>query len=227
MDALADLLLDFNPLIVHSAVPIQSSSICVLGFHHRLSVCLLFVRSWSSCGTQHFLLSTDSEFLRWMSRGNSRSHNNSWIGYCRLSRTMITGYKKKKLGHPSEKLSGDVPRASWRAVIFSEIIFPVFMAILFVIAYLFVKSFPDSTGRFPPSPLIRIAVISLGPIVWNAAVLLFLFLVSLFLGPMLDPVFPKFGSVIAFIAHFLGVVGMLGFFEFLVSLSSKKRSLRN
>jgi 1,3-beta-glucan synthase len=136
---------------------------------------------------------------------------------------MITGYKKKKLGHPSEKLSGDVPRASWRAVIFSEIFFPVFMAMLFVIAYLFVKSFPDSTGKFPPSPLIRIAVISLGPIVWNAAILLILFLVSLFLGPMLDPVFPKFGSVIAFIAHFLGVVGMLGFFEFLVSLFRSKR----
>ena len=223
MDAMAFLLLGFNPLIVHSAVPIQSSSICVLRFHHRLSVCLSFFRSWS-CGTQPILFSTDSEFLRWMSRGNSRSHTNSWIGYCRLSRTMITGYKKKKLGHPSEKLSGDVPRASWRAVIFSEIIFPVFMAILFVIAYLFVKSFPDSTGRFPPSPLIRIAVISLGPIVWNAAILLFLFLVSLFLGPMLDPVCPKFGSIIAFIAHFLGVTGMLGFFEFLVSLSSKKWS---
>jgi 1,3-beta-glucan synthase len=161
------------------------------------------------------------EFLRWMSRGNSRSHNNSWIGYCRLSRTMITGYKKKKLGHPSEKLSGDVPRASWRAVIFSEIIFPVFLAILFVIAYLFVKSFPDTTtGKYPPSPLIRIAVISLGPIVWNAAVLLTLFLVSLFLGPMLDPVFPKFGSVIAFIAHFFGIIGILGFFEFLWFLES-------
>ncbi|KIM51284.1 glycosyltransferase family 48 protein [Scleroderma citrinum Foug A] len=36
-----------------------------------------------------------SEFLRWMSRGNSRSHMNSWIGYYRLSRTMF----------------GDVPRA--------------------------------------------------------------------------------------------------------------------
>ena len=173
----------------------------------------------------HSLFSTNREFLRWMSRGNSRSHNNSWIGYCRLSRTMITGYKKKKLGHPSEKLSGDVPRASWRAVIFSEIIFPVFMAVLFVVAYLFVKSFPDpTTGRYPPSPLIRIAVISLGPIVWNAAILLTLFLVSLFLGPMLDAVFPKFGSVMAFIAHFCGVLGMLGFFELLVSLSSKKWS---
>jgi len=157
-----------------------------------------------------------SEFLRWMSRGNSRSHTNSWIGYCRLSRTMITGYKKKKLGHPSEKLSGDVPRASWRAVIFSEILFPTFMAILFIIGYMFVKSFPDSDGNYPPSPLVRIAFISLGPIVWNAAILLVLFLVSLFLGPMLDPMFPKFGSVMAFIAHVFGVIGMLGFFEFLV-----------
>lgn len=151
-----------------------------------------------------------------MSRGNSRSHTNSWIGYCRLSRTMITGYKKKRLGHPSEKLSGDVPRAGWRAVLFSEVIFPIFMAVLFIVAYMFVKAFPDSTGRQPPSPLIRIAVISLGPIVWNAAILLTQFLVSLFLGPMLDPMFPKFGSAMAFITHILGVIGMVGFFEFLV-----------
>jgi len=156
------------------------------------------------------------EFLRWMCRGNSRSHSNSWIGYCRLSRTMITGYKRQKLGHPSEKLSGDVPRAPLRAVLWPEIIFPVCMAAIFVIAYMFVKSFPDPiTGNYPPSPLIRIAVISLGPIVWNAAVLFTLFLVSLFLGPMLDPAFPKFGSTIAFIAHVLGVLGILAFFEFL------------
>lgn len=70
------------------------------------------------------------EFLRWMSRGNSRTHSNSWVGYCRLSRTNITGYKKKKLGHPSEKLSSDVPRAGWRSIIFSEIINPVCTAIL-------------------------------------------------------------------------------------------------
>ena len=132
---------------------------------------------------------------------------------------MITGYKKQKLGHPSEKLSGDVPRAGLRAVLWSEIIFPICTAVIFVIAYMFVKSFPDPNGKYPPSPLIRIAVISLGPIVWNAAILLVLFLVSLFLGPMLDPRFPKFGSAIAFIAHFLGVVGMLGFFEFLVSIT--------
>ena len=158
----------------------------------------------------------NSEFLRWMSRGNSRSHNNSWIGYCRLSRTMITGYKKKKLGRPSEKLSGDVPRAGWRAVIVSEVLFPIFFAILLIIAYMFVKSFPVA-GQSQPSPLIRIGVVSLGPIVWNAAVLLILFLVSLFLGPMLDSCCVRFGAVMATIAHVLGTIGMIGFFEFFVS----------
>lgn len=132
---------------------------------------------------------------------------------------MITGYKKKRLGHPSEKLSGDVPRAPWRAVLFSEVIFPVCMAVMFVIAYTFVKSFPQVKGNENASPLVRIAIVSLGPIVWNAAVLLTLFLVSLFLGPMLDSCCAKFGSVMAFVAHFLAALGMIGFFEFLVRYS--------
>jgi 1,3-beta-glucan synthase len=155
------------------------------------------------------------EFLRWMSRGNSRSHANSWIGYCRLSRTMITGYKREKLGRPSDKLSGDVPRAGWRAVIVSEVIFPIIMAVMFVAAYMFVKSFPDSRGNQPPSPLIRIAVISFGPIFWNAAILLVLFFLSLIVGPVLDPRYPSFGSIMAAIAHISAVIGMVGSFEFL------------
>lgn len=157
------------------------------------------------------------EYLRWMSRGNARAYKNAWIGYCRLSRTMITGYKRKKLGQPSEKAAtgGESPRAGWRAVLITEIVFPVCMAILFIIAYLFVKSFPQESGRTNASPLVRIAIVSLGPIVWNAAILLVLFMISIFLGPMLDTVAPKFGSVMAFIAHALALVGMVGFFEFL------------
>jgi 1,3-beta-glucan synthase len=156
------------------------------------------------------------EFLRWMSRGNSRTKASSWYGYCRLSRTMITGYKKKKLGHPSEKLSGDVPRATWRAVVFSEVLWPIAVASLFVVAYMFVKSFPDRNGNQNPSPLIRIAVIAIGPVVWNAAVLMSLFFISLFLGPMMES-WAKFGSVMASLAHFLALLGIVSFFEFFVS----------
>ncbi|KAF8798014.1 1,3-beta-glucan synthase [Phlegmacium glaucopus] len=153
------------------------------------------------------------EFLRWMSRGNSRTKASSWYGYCRLSRTMITGFKKKKLGHPSEKLSGDVPRATWRTVIFSEIIWPICVAILFVIAYMFVKSFPDRNGNQHPSPLVRIGVVAIGPIAWNAAVLITLFFISLFLGPMMES-WTKFGSLMAFLAHGLCLFGLVAIFEF-------------
>ncbi|CDO68303.1 Glycosyltransferase Family 48 protein [Trametes cinnabarina] len=153
------------------------------------------------------------EFLRWMSRGNSRAKASSWYGYCRLSRTMITGYKKKKLGHPSEKLAGDVPRAKWRSVLFSEIIFPICGAILFIVAYMFVKSFPDRNGNPNPSPLIRIAVIAVGPVVWNATVLLSLFFVSLFLGPMMES-WARFPAFMAALAHFLALIGLIAFFEF-------------
>ena len=156
------------------------------------------------------------EFLRWMSRGNSRTKASSWYGYCRLSRTMITGYKKKKLGHPSEKLSGDVPRAGWRAVLFSEIIWPLISATIFIVAYMFVKSFPDESGTQPPSPLIRIFLVAVGPIVWNATVLLALFFTSLLLGPIFSK-WQKFGSYVAALAHFLALVGIIGFFEFFVS----------
>ncbi|GAC76596.1 1,3-beta-glucan synthase [Moesziomyces antarcticus T-34] len=154
------------------------------------------------------------EFLRWMSRGNSRSHANSWIGYCRLSRTKVTGYKKKRLGHPSEKLAGDVPRAGWRTILFAEVIFPICLAVIFVVAYAFVKSF-HQTGDPPQGAIVRIAIIALGPIVWNAAILLVLFLISMFLGPALNNCCAKFGSIMASIAHVLAVIGVIAAFEFL------------
>jgi len=151
------------------------------------------------------------EFLRWLSRGNSKSHANSWIGYCRLSRTRITGFKKKRLGVPSEKLSVDVPRASIKTILISELSGPLLYAVIMLIAYSFVKSL-----SVPPiNALLRIAVISLGPLAWNAVVLLVLFFISLFFGPMLASCCNKFGSVMAAIAHTLSVVGMVGFFEFL------------
>jgi len=126
------------------------------------------------------------EFLRWMSRGNSRTHANSWVGYCRLSRTRITGFKRKRLGLPSEKLSSDMPRAPWKSIVVGEIIGPICLAIVFVVCYLFVKSF--AVGGVVEPGLLRIAIIALGPIVWNMAMLTLLFLISLFLGPCVSQV---------------------------------------
>ena len=121
------------------------------------------------------------EWLRWLSRGNSKSHANSWIGYCRLSRTRITGFKKKRLGVPSEKLSVDVPRASIKTVIVSELFGPLVGAVVAIVSYSFVKSLETPQHN----ALLRIAIISLGPLLWNAVVLITLFFTSLFFGPML------------------------------------------
>ncbi|PKI84809.1 1,3-beta-glucan synthase [Malassezia vespertilionis] len=162
------------------------------------------------------------EFLRWMSRGNSRSHANSWIGYCRLSRTRITGYKKRRLGHPSELLTNDVPRASLKTLVLHEVVVPICLAIVFGVCYCFVKSFPaispaENAGRANDKQggIVRLAIISLAPLAWNAVVLFLLFITSLFFGPALSSCCVKFGSVMAVTAHLLAVAGILATVEWL------------
>jgi 1,3-beta-glucan synthase len=72
-----------------------------------------------------------------------------------------------------------------------------------------------ATGVQQVSGILRIAVISLGPIVFNMVILLVLFLISLFLGPMLNNCCAKFGATMAAVAHGLSVVGLVAFFELL------------
>ncbi|KAK4966034.1 1,3-beta-D-glucan synthase, partial [Elasticomyces elasticus] len=120
------------------------------------------------------------EFLRWLSRGNTKSHTASWIGFVRLSRTRITGFKKKALGEPSSKLSGDTPRAAFASIFFSEVIGPLFLVAATLIPYLFINSQvgvttadnPDlSSGALKPTnALIRVALVAFGPIAVNAGV---------------------------------------------------------
>ncbi|CAG8546410.1 9397_t:CDS:2 [Ambispora gerdemannii] len=156
------------------------------------------------------------EFLRWMSRGNSKTHANSWIAYCRVSRTMTTGYKRKRLGHPSEKEIGDVPKPSFAVIFVSEILWPFLTASLCVIAFMFVKSFDPKTPNSPnkgTSSLIRVGAIAVGPIFLNAAMLAGLFLIVC-IGSVFDSEkFEKFGSYTAAIAHTWSVITFIGAFE--------------
>ena len=127
-------------------------------------------------------------------------------------------YKHKKLGHLSEKVvGGDTPCAGQHVVLF-EIIFPVVMAIISIIAYLSVEFFLMIKGRQNASPSVQIVIMLLGPIIWNMVVLLVQFLVALFIGLMMESCCTKFGSIIMFIVHVFTLVGMDGFFESLVRL---------
>ncbi len=154
------------------------------------------------------------DFLRWLSRGNSRSHSSSWIAFCRLSRTRITGFKRKVLGSPSEKLSGDVPRAHFTSIFFSEVVGPLVLVAVTLVPYLFINA---QTGvqdnPSPTSSLIRVAAVAFGPIAINAGVLLAFFAMACCMGPLLSMCCKKFGSVLAAIAHGIAVVMLLAFFE--------------
>ncbi|KAF3942106.1 hypothetical protein ABW19_dt0205026 [Dactylella cylindrospora] len=165
------------------------------------------------------------DFLRWLSRGNTRANHSSWIAFCRLSRTRITGYKRKNLGDPSEKLSGDIPRAKITNIIWNEVIGPFAIVIITLIPYLFINAqtgvtkargnTATETATVPTSSLLRIAIIAFGPIAVNLAVCAAFFGMACCMGPILTLCCKKFGAVLAGIAHGIATVMMIVFFEVL------------
>ncbi|KAI7870760.1 1,3-beta-glucan synthase component-domain-containing protein [Spinellus fusiger] len=161
------------------------------------------------------------EFIRWLSRGNSKSHKSSWINERRLLRTRITGFKRR----PTENttMSSDTPRARMKSVFVSELILPFLNAILCIVPYVFVKSFDPEDTNLPssgPSGLARIIIISLAPILLNAGALALFFVVSLCLGPLLSLCCVKFGSVIAAFAHGWSVLNLIIIIEALMLLEN-------
>ncbi|KAI1056447.1 hypothetical protein LB507_002170 [Fusarium sp. FIESC RH6] len=159
------------------------------------------------------------DYLRWLSRGNSRSHASSWISYCRLSRTRLTGYKRKALGDPSAKASADVPRAPFANIFFSEIFSPLMLAVVTTLPYLFVNAQTGVVARIqkdgnarnihPTQSLMRLLVIAFAPVAVNAGVLAAMFGMACCMGPLLSMCCKKFGSVLAAIAHATAVIFLL------------------
>ncbi|KAK6443547.1 1,3-beta-D-glucan synthase [Oleoguttula sp. CCFEE 5521] len=162
------------------------------------------------------------EFLRWLSRGNTKAHSASWIGFVRLSRTRLTGFKRKALGEPSAKLSGDTPRAKFTNIFFTEIIGPLVFVAASLLPYLYINAGtgvkstnPGMQGVNikPTAALIRIAIVAFGPIAINAGVAIMFFAMACCMGPLLSMCCKKFGAVLAAIAHAIAVIMLLVFFE--------------
>lgn len=163
------------------------------------------------------------EFLRWLSRGNTKSHAASWIGFVRLSRTRITGFKKKVLGEPSSKLSGDTPRAGFGNIFFAEIVGPLFLVAVTFIPYLYINSGTgvtkaknknvDASELEPTNAIIRIAIVAFAPIGINAGVSIGFFGCACCMGPLFSVCCKKFGAVLAAIAHAIAVIVLIIMFE--------------
>lgn len=162
------------------------------------------------------------EYIRWLSRGNGVSNDNSWIGFCRFTRMRTTGVKKKQLG--DAKTAKQQPRARFCVILFSELILPLILAILCTVAYMFIRSFnlEDNTKPFEgPSALYRVAIIAFGPILLNAGILAILFCVSLGGGCIASLCCGvKFGATVAAIAHGWAVFNFIIFFELLYFLEN-------
>ncbi|KAI9670229.1 MAG: 1,3-beta-D-glucan synthase [Alyxoria varia] len=175
------------------------------------------------------------DYLRWLSRGNSRSHASSWIGFCRLARTRITGYKRKVIGEPSAKGSADAPRAHLVNVLWSEILGPFILIIITIIPYLYINSQvgvarPNGSGGWTPTKsnqdkditptnaLIRVAIVAFAPIGINAGVAIGFFGMACCMGPILSICCKKFGAVLAAIAHAIAVIVLIIFFEVMMVL---------
>jgi 1,3-beta-glucan synthase len=157
------------------------------------------------------------DFLRWLSRGNSRSHASSWIAFCRLSRTRITGYKRKHIGDPSGKLSADVPRAAITNLFLGEILTPLLLVAVTLVPYLYINAqtgvIANDPGAKATNSLMRVGIVALAPIAINAGALAVMFAMACFMGPVLSMCCKKFGSVLAAVAHGVAVVMLLVFFE--------------
>ncbi|KAF2717657.1 glycosyltransferase family 48 protein [Polychaeton citri CBS 116435] len=167
------------------------------------------------------------EFLRWLSRGNTKAHSASWIGFVRLSRTRLTGFKRKALGEPSAKLSGDTPRAHFTNIFFSEIVGPLVLVAVTLIPFLYINAGTGVTAENNPklklpakgtSALIRIAICAFVPIAVNAGVSIMFFGMACCMGPILSMCCKKFGAVLAAIAHAIAVIFLLVIFEVLMFL---------
>jgi 1,3-beta-glucan synthase len=160
------------------------------------------------------------EFLRWLSRGNTKAHSASWIGFVRLSRTRLTGFKRKALGEPSAKLSGDTPRSKFTNVFFSEIVGPIVLVAVTLIPYLFINSGvgviqSNNQGKSlkATNSLIRVGICALGPIGLNAGIAGGFFGLACCMGPVLGMCCKKFGAVLAAIAHAVSVITLLAIWE--------------
>ncbi|KAI9296955.1 1,3-beta-glucan synthase [Neoconidiobolus thromboides FSU 785] len=153
------------------------------------------------------------DFIKWLSAGNSTQTKYSWVTHCRILRTKVTGYKRRKLGQVDH--SAPTPRANKWALIFPQVIFPILSAVVMVAIYSYLGSM---TGR--KHAIFRVGAAALGPIALNAAVLLVLFFVSLLMGPIVNMCFKPFGNIIAGIAHGWSVLVVIIFFLLLLMLEN-------
>lgn len=155
------------------------------------------------------------EFLFWLLRGNSKARISSWINFTRLKRSRIVGVKSKRLSLNEEiKVVSEV-KPSRIKLILTESVFQLSVIAIIGLAYLFANSQNGHPRAIRVNSILRIALVTFGPIIINFVILLTLFIVSILIGPILTFFCKKLPSCLAALAHLLAVLNHVFFFELL------------
>lgn len=147
------------------------------------------------------------DFLRWLSRGNSKTHRNSWIGFTRARRSKFTGYKRKSLSADIvDEKDCNVNRPSRWNLFIDEVLLPFTNSTFLLIPFMFINS---QNGVSKPSEvniLLRLVIVSIIPWVLNTIVLIVLLPISLSVGPLTSCCCRHVSSVMAAIAHTVAIL---------------------
>lgn len=153
------------------------------------------------------------EFLRWLSRGNSMWHKNSWIGFIRSHRAKYTGYKRIALGEEGQRITDFSKRPSpWNSFV-DQVVLPLICIICYLIPFMFINAQNGVNNPVRVNPLFRILILSFLPIIFSTLITISLFLFSCLLGPILTCCCKKAPSIIAGVAHLFSVIINLITFE--------------
>ncbi|OBA25591.1 hypothetical protein HANVADRAFT_53816 [Hanseniaspora valbyensis NRRL Y-1626] len=176
------------------------------------------------------------KYLRWLSAGNTIYKGNnlknnknymktknegSWINYIKDLRTSVVGSKKQnKQKSASGKYIGGLfcKSPSKFHVFFNKIVIKILFAIFIGSSYLFANSQNQIKGAEPSNAILRILLVSLAPLIINAAILIILGVLTITTAPLLSVMFSRYPSFIAIVAHILGVINHIVFFQVLLIL---------
>ncbi|GME80473.1 unnamed protein product [Ambrosiozyma monospora] len=153
------------------------------------------------------------DFIRWLSRGNTKWHRNSWVGYVRLARSRVTGFKRKAIGDDSEKAAGDAARAHRSNVFVGDTLPCIIYTAGCFMAYTFINAQTGVTDDIVKvNSVLRLVICSLAPIVIDMGVLFFCMGMGCCAGPLLGLCCKKTGAVMAGVAHGIAVIVHIIFF---------------
>jgi 1,3-beta-glucan synthase len=151
------------------------------------------------------------DYIHWLSRGNNIYRANSWASFVKHSRARYTGYKKRIINDLSEKGAPDTRKSRLWDTYFTELIVPLCNGIFLFFAYSFMNSQNGVRDVKPTNCILRLVILTFGPILLNAVILAVIFGFSIFTGSLCF--FTSLGSFFAAVAHGASVLVHLGWFE--------------